>query len=81
MQARSKIHHLPRPRTFTAAEDVVQFLAQRIITDPRGYEKIAEGVGISKSTVGNIANGTTKWPRPNTLFGLLGFYNVKMRLE
>lgn len=77
----TKVAHLARPRTFTAAEDVVRFLAQRIITDSKTYQQIADGVGVSKSTINNIATGETRWPRPNTLFGLIAYYKLKMWLE
>lgn len=81
MQTRSKIHHLNHPRTFTAAEDVIRYLSVRIISDSRGYVKIAEGVGCAPSTIARIATESTRWPRPATLFGLLAFYKLKIRIE
>ena len=81
MSRRSNIATFPSPRTFTKAERVVEFLAEKVITDPEGYQKIADSVGVSKSTIGNIASRKTKWPRPNTFFGILNHYKVKLDLN
>ena len=81
MQTRSSVHHLNRPRTFTAAEEIIKYLSVRIISDHRTYKQIAEGVGCAHSTIANIATETTRWPRPATLFGLLNFYQIKLKLE
>lgn len=72
---------MQKPRTFTAAEEVIGYLSERIISDGRSYKTIALGVRCAPSTIANIASGTTKWPRPNTLFGLMLYFNIKMRLE
>lgn len=77
----TKVTNLPRPRNFTKAELVIEFLAEKIITDQRGYKKIAEDCGVSVSTIGNIASRQTKWPRPNTFFAVLNYYKIKMDLR
>jgi hypothetical protein len=81
MQARSKVTHLNHSTTFDNAEEVVRYLSVRIISDWRTYAQIAEGVGCAPSTIANIATNTTRWPRPATLFGLIHFYKLKLRIE
>ncbi len=73
--------NIARPRTFTAAEDIIEYLSIRVISDQKTYRKIAEGVGVSQTTIAHIANRTTRWPRPTTLFPLLAYYNIKLRIE
>ena len=76
-----KVTNLPRPRNFTKAELVIEFLADKIIADPRGYKKIAEDCGVSVSTIAHIATRQTKWPRPNTFFAVLNHYKIRMDLR
>lgn len=72
---------LQRPRTFTEPERVIEYLAERIITDGRPYRLIAADIGVSTSTLANIARRYTKWPRPFTFFAVLNYYNVRMELK
>jgi len=60
-----------RPRTFTRAEELIDTLREHILTSGETYEKLSERAGCSTSTVNNLCIGRTKWPRPQTLFGLL----------
>ena len=80
----SNVRHLkyaPRPRTFTSAEELVEHISRRIITDHSNYRQLAEKVGVSHSTIGSLANRKTCWPRPSTLFPLLAHYGMKLRIE
>lgn len=79
--AKAKVLHLPHPRIFTAAEQVIEFISVRIMQSGLTYKQIAEDTGFSKSTIGNIASRKTKWPRGPTLFALLNYFKVKFRLE
>lgn len=75
------VTNIPRPRTFTSAEVVIDYLAERIITDTDTYTKIGEHCGVSASTIHNIASRTTKWPRPSTFFGILNHYGITLELK
>lgn len=43
-------------------------------------EYLAEEIGVSLSCLYLIANGTTKWPRPKTFFGLINTMQLEMIL-
>jgi len=73
--------NLPRPRNFTTSEAVIEYLAEKIISDKRTYAQIAIDCGVAQSTIGNIANRQTKWPRPNTFFAVLNHYKIRMDLK
>lgn len=70
-----------KPRTFTKAEQVIEYMAQLVISDGRSYKKIAEQVGVSGSTLGKLANRSTRWPRPTTLFPLMQAMNVHLEIR
>lgn len=70
-----------KPRAFTRAEVVIDYLAEKIITDKRTYKQIADACGVSTSTIQNIASRTTKWPRPTTFFAVLQHYNISLELK
>lgn len=70
----------PRPNTFTKAEQVIERLAEMLITDGRPYKKIAADMGVSVSTIGNLARRETRWPRPNTFFSIINHYEVDFSL-
>jgi predicted XRE-type DNA-binding protein len=61
-----------RPRTFTTAEAMIESVRELILTDRRPQREIAHLVGVSQTTINNLASGKTRWPRPTTLFPLLG---------
>lgn len=44
------------------------------------YKALAEKVGVSKGCIMAIRSGRTKWPRPNTFFGLLRELDLEMYL-
>ena len=73
--------NLPRPRNFTSSEMVIEFLAEKIITDKRTYAQIAIDCGVAQSTIAHIATRQTKWPRPNTFFAVLNHYNIKLDMK
>jgi transcriptional regulator with XRE-family HTH domain len=70
-----------RPKTFTKAEEVLDEVRERLHMDGRTQKAIAAAVGVSQSTVGNIASGKTRWPRPTTLFPMLTALRLRMRIE
>lgn len=75
-----KVIQLPKPKTFTTAEAVVEEVRQAIFVDGTAYKKIAERCSVSQSTVANLATGKTRWPRPTTLFPLLHALGLEMRI-
>jgi transcriptional regulator with XRE-family HTH domain len=70
-----------KPRTFTSAEAVLEEIRERIHMDGRTQGQIALAVGVAQATIGNIASGKTRWPRPTTLFPLMKALRVRIRLE
>jgi predicted XRE-type DNA-binding protein len=60
-----------RPRTYTTAESIIESVREIIHADKRPQREIAHAVGVSTSTINNLASGKTRWPRPTTLFPLL----------
>jgi hypothetical protein len=68
-----------RPRSYTSAEDMIARVRERVLTDGRTYTVIAKDTKVSTSTIGNLASGKTRWPRPTTLFPLL--VALKMHIE
>lgn len=77
--ARATTH--PRKRTFTRAEAVIEHISVRIMEDGRSYSKIAETCHLSGATVGNLARRKTVWPRPNTFFAMLNYFDIQLTLE
>jgi len=71
---------LRKPRTYTSPEALIEEVRQGIFGDGSGYKKLAEKVGVSPSTIGSLANGKTRWPRPTTLFPLLNALDMELRL-
>ena len=71
---------LVQPRSFTRAEALIEEVRKGIFGQSVTYKAIAERCNVSPSTVGNLANGKTKWPRPTTLFPLLDAIGKEMRL-
>ena len=69
-----------RPRSFTAAERVIEHLSDLIMADSRGYREIAERCGVGHSTIRNLASRQTGWPRPKTLFAVLVEYGLELSL-
>jgi transcriptional regulator with XRE-family HTH domain len=75
------MHKRGRPRTYTSAEAVIEEIRERIHMCGMTYKQIAEKTGVAPSTVGNIAMGHTKWPRPTTFFPLLVALRMKLYIE
>lgn len=80
MKAR-KVVSLNRPRSFTSAERMLEELRQQIFIDGRPYKQIAADVGVSCSTIRNIAGGNTRWPRHTTLFPLISALGLTLELR
>lgn len=70
-----------RPKTLTKAEQVLDEVRERLHMDGRTQKAIAAAVGVSQSTVGNIASGKTRWPRPTTLFPMLTALRGRLHIE
>lgn len=66
-------------RSFTAAEQMIAEVREKVLTDGRTYTVLAGKAGVSPTTIGNLAMGKTRWPRPTTLFPLL--VALRMHLE
>jgi transcriptional regulator with XRE-family HTH domain len=76
----AKVIPLWRPRTFTSAEAMLDEVRVLIHQDGRTQKRIADAVGVSQVTVGNIASGKTKWPRHTTLFPLMAVLGYKFTM-
>lgn len=46
----------------------------------RPTDQLAKDVGVTSSCIYSIQSGRTKWPRPNTFFGLLRALELEMHL-
>lgn len=71
----------PRPRNFTASEQVIEHLSQRIMADGHKYSDIAKKCGVAGTTIGNLARRKTAWPRPHTFFAVLNYFQIKLKLD
>lgn len=69
-----------RPRTYTSAERLIEEVRTKIFEHGGTYKEIAASTGVSGSTISNLAQGKTRWPRPTTLFPLLNTLKLGMRL-
>ena len=70
-----------KPKTFTSAEAMMEEVRSIIHADSRMQRQIAEKVGVSPTTIGNIAHGKTRWPRSTTLFPLLETLGYRIAIE
>jgi DNA-binding phage protein len=57
--------------TFKDASELCAFVASEIRRSRKKYTKIADGAGCCTSTVSNLANGTTHYPRLATVLEIL----------
>lgn len=69
-----------RPRTFTSAETLLDEVRQISFASKRKNKTLAAGIGVHPSTIGNINSGKTKWPRPTTLFPLIGALGYTLQM-
>jgi transcriptional regulator with XRE-family HTH domain len=69
-----------RKRTFTTAEDLIEEVRTEIFRSGERYRVIAERTGVSNTTVSNLANGKTRWPRPTTLFPMLRSLKLALKM-
>ena len=72
------IELLKRPRTFTTPEALIEEVRQGIFGEKITRKALAEEVGVSPSTIGNLVSGKTRWPRPSTLFPLLDALDLEL---
>jgi hypothetical protein len=70
---------ITRPRVYTSAEAMIGQVREKVLTCGHSYTLLAGKAGVSATTIGNLAIGKTRWPRPTTLFPLL--VALKMHLE
>jgi transcriptional regulator with XRE-family HTH domain len=78
----SNIVRMPshRPRSFTSAERMIEEVRKDIFASGEKYKNLAEKVGVSASTINNLASGKTRWPRPTTLFPLLNALGLELKM-
>ena len=76
----TNVVQLKRPQTFTTAEALIEKVRQEIFKDGGTYKAIAVKTNVSPTTIGNLAMGKTRWPRPTTLFPLLQSLGLEMQL-
>ncbi len=69
-----------KPRSMTTGERLIEEVRQQIFRDGRSYKDVATQVGVSPSTIRNLASGKTIWPRPTTLFPTLDAVGLEMRI-
>ena len=70
-----------KPKVYDRRHYIMNVIAERIYASGKTYQQIAKGVGVSPSTINNIASGKTRWPRPATLFGLLSYFGLTLTVE
>ena len=78
MQA-AKVIHL-RPRRLTKAEQLIEQVREGILTTNMTRNQLALKCHISATTVGNLAIGKTRWPRPTTLFPIIDALGLELKL-
>ena len=66
-------------RSFTTAESLIEEVRKEIFGSQETYTKIAKLCDVAPSTVGNLASGKTRWPRPTTLFPILETLGLEMK--
>jgi hypothetical protein len=69
-----------KPRVRDSREEIIEQISAAIFECGKPYEVIAHDVGVSKTTINNVAAGRTRWPRPATLFGLLCYFNMDLQV-
>lgn len=57
---------------FSETADYVSFVAGRLRQSHMKFARVADGGGMSGSTVSNMASGKTRYPRFSTITGILG---------
>lgn len=68
---RNVIPFRAKPRVFTEREQVVDAVREAIFRSGLPYRVIAASAGTGQSTIANLANGKTRWPRDTTLFPVM----------
>jgi transcriptional regulator with XRE-family HTH domain len=69
------IRFLPGTRSLAMLADslaAIRLLQEELLRAKRTYTDIAKAAGVANSTVSNIATGSTKWPRLETIIRILG---------
>lgn len=68
-------------RTFTSQEAMIDAVRESIFKDGRTYKSIAEATGVCNGTIARLASGTTRWPKPSTLFPLLDVLGYELIMQ
>lgn len=69
----------PRQHKISMSEDAMNILRLRMYS--WDAKELAEATGVSLGCIYAIRSGTTKWPRPSTLFPLLQILGLEMYLR
>lgn len=72
---------MSKPKSFTSSEAVIEELSNKIFKSGKTYAQIANEIGVSRSTVANVATRKTIWPRPATFFPLIAYFGCKLELN
>lgn len=79
MQTSAKVIPL-RPRRLTKAEQLIERVREGILTTNMTRKQLALKCHVSATTVGNLAIGKTRWPRPTTLFPIVEALGMELKL-
>lgn len=69
-----------RPRTFTSAEGLLDEVRAINHAAKNKNKILAAKIGVHPSTIGNINSGKTRWPRPTTLFPMIGSLGYRLTM-
>lgn len=72
---------LYKPKVFTTQEAFMEELQSAIFASGIKYKDLASMASVANSTIANIANGTTRWPRHTTLFPLIAALNLEITFK
>ena len=78
-RAKANVVMIKGHRKIAVANDAMNVLRMKMYE--YDTQSLADTVGVSKSCIYAIQRGTTKWPRPNTFFGLLDALDLEMILR
>lgn len=70
-----------RPSAYDRRAAIMNRLSDEIFASGKSYKEIATACGVSPSTVRAIACARTIWPRAQTLFPLLDYFGLSLRLD
>lgn len=70
-----------KPMVFDSREALIEEVSVAIMASGRTYEDIARVAGRSETTIARLARRDTKWPTPQTLFGVLTAIGKSLQLS